>query len=106
VSGVRPRVAREDPSDLRAFEQDHLLHQALQSRTAQATTAWTGLDDLEIATAESVDWFNHRPPFDDCDDLTPVEAEHAHYTHRQTQQPLESQTRKSPDTPGRFRLLT
>ena len=45
---------------------------------------WKGLDDLEIATAEWVDWFNHRRPFEYCDDLTPVEAETAHYAHHQT----------------------
>ena len=45
---------------------------------------WKGFDDLEIATAEWVDWFNHRRPFEYCDDLTPVEAEHAHYAHHQT----------------------
>ena len=45
---------------------------------------WKGFEDLEIATAEWVDWFNHRRPFDYCDDLTPVEAEHAYYVHRQT----------------------
>ena len=45
---------------------------------------WKGLDDLEIATAEWVDWFNHRRPFTYCDDLTPVEAEQAHYAHHET----------------------
>ena len=45
---------------------------------------WKGLDDLEIATAEWVDWFNRRRPFEYCDDLTPVEAEQAHYAHHQT----------------------
>jgi putative transposase len=45
---------------------------------------WKGFDDLELATAEWVDWFNHRRPFEYCDDLTPVEAEHAHYRHHQT----------------------
>ena len=48
---------------------------------------WKGLDDLEIATAEWVDWFNHRRPFEYCDDLTPVEAETAHYAHHQTPAP-------------------
>jgi len=42
-----------------------------------------GLDDLEIATAEWVDWFNYRRPFEYCDDLTPIEAERAHYAHHQ-----------------------
>jgi putative transposase len=48
---------------------------------------WKGLDDLEIATAEWVDWFNRRRPFEYCDDLTPVEAEQAHYAHHQTPAP-------------------
>lgn len=45
---------------------------------------WKHLDDLEIATAEWVDWYNHRRPHQYCDDLTPVEAEQAHYAHHQT----------------------
>ena len=49
---------------------------------------WKGLDDLEIATAEWVDWFNHRRPFEYCDDLTPIEAEHAHYAHHQSPTPV------------------
>ena len=45
---------------------------------------WKGLEDLEIATAEWVDWYNHRRPHEYCDDLTPVQAEAAHYAHHQT----------------------
>jgi putative transposase len=45
---------------------------------------WKGFDHLEIATAEWVDWFNRQRPYEYCDDLTPVEAEHAHYRHHQT----------------------
>ncbi|MCB0906467.1 MAG: IS3 family transposase [Nocardioidaceae bacterium] len=50
----------------------------------KARRPWKGFDDLEIATAEWVDWFNHRRPFEYCDDLTPAEAEQAHYAHHQT----------------------
>ena len=49
---------------------------------------WKGLDDLEIATAEWIDWLNRRRPFEYCDDLTPVEAEQAHYAHHQTPTPV------------------
>ena len=45
---------------------------------------WKGIDDLELATAEWVDWFTHRRPFEYCDDLTPAEAEHAYYARHQT----------------------
>ncbi|WOC11689.1 IS3 family transposase IS994 [Gordonia sp. MP11Mi] len=48
---------------------------------------WKGLDDLEVATAEWVDWYNHRRPFEYCDDLTPIEAEVVHYAHHQTPAP-------------------
>jgi putative transposase len=50
----------------------------------KARGPWKGFDDLEIATAEWVDWYNHRRPFEYCDDLPPVEAEQAHYAHHQT----------------------
>lgn len=50
----------------------------------QPRRTWKGFDELELATAEWLDWFNHRRPFEYCDDLTPVEAEAAHYRHHQT----------------------
>ena len=46
---------------------------------------WRGVEDVENATAEWVDWFNHQRLFEYCDDLTPVEMETAHYA--QTQRP-------------------
>jgi putative transposase len=49
----------------------------------KARRPWKGFEDLEIATAECVDWFNHHRPFEYCDDLTPAEAERAHYAHHQ-----------------------
>ena len=42
---------------------------------------WKSFDNVEIATAEWVDWFNHRRPYEYCDDLTPAQAERAHYAH-------------------------
>ncbi len=45
---------------------------------------WKGVEDLEIATAEWVDWFNHRRRFQYCDDLTPIESGQAHYAHHGT----------------------
>jgi putative transposase len=51
----------------------------------KARRPWRGFDDVEIETAEWVDWYNHRRFFEYCDDLTPVEAEQAHYAHHQTQ---------------------
>lgn len=43
---------------------------------------WRGLEDLELATLEWVDWFNHQRIFHDLGRIPPVESETNHY--RQT----------------------
>jgi transposase InsO family protein len=40
---------------------------------------WKGLDDVELATLEYVDWFNHRRLHGACGDIPPVEFEDNHY---------------------------
>ncbi len=41
---------------------------------------WKGLDDVELATCEWVDWFNNRRLHSFCGDKPPVEYENAHST--------------------------
>ena len=43
---------------------------------------WRTLDALEIATAEWVDWFNHRRLYEYCGDVPPAELETAYYAQR------------------------
>ena len=38
---------------------------------------WRGLDDLELATLEGVDWYNHRRLHSACDHRPPAEYEAA-----------------------------
>ena len=40
---------------------------------------WRGLDDVELATLEYVDWFNHRRLHTYCGDLPPAEFEDNYY---------------------------
>ena len=40
---------------------------------------WRGLDDLELATLEWVDWFNHRRLFHELGRVPPAEFEHHYY---------------------------
>ena len=47
---------------------------------------WRTLDVVEIATAEWVDWFNHRRLHEHCGDIPPAEAED-HYYAQQAAQP-------------------
>jgi putative transposase len=41
---------------------------------------WRGLDDLELATLEWVDWYNHRRLHGALDHVPPVEYEAAYAT--------------------------
>jgi len=49
---------------------------------------WRGVDQVEHATAEWVDWFNISRLFEYCGDIPPVELETAHY--HQNQPPTEA----------------
>jgi putative transposase len=40
---------------------------------------WKTIDDLELATAEWVDWYNHRRLHSACDNVPPAEYETAYY---------------------------
>ncbi len=40
---------------------------------------WRGIDDVEFATLEWVDWFNHRRLLEPIGDVPPAEFETAHY---------------------------
>jgi putative transposase len=42
---------------------------------------WRGFDDLELATLEWVDWFNHRRLFEDHGRIPPAEFEDRYYRH-------------------------
>ncbi|MDN5896656.1 MAG: IS3 family transposase, partial [Nocardioides sp.] len=40
---------------------------------------WKTVDEVEFATAEWVDWFNHRRLYEYCGDIPPAELEAAYY---------------------------
>ena len=42
---------------------------------------WKSIDDLELAVAEYVDWFNHRRLHGEIGTIPPVELENHHYRH-------------------------
>jgi putative transposase len=45
---------------------------------------WRGLDDLELATLEWVDWFNHRRLFHELGRIPPAEFEDRHYRQHES----------------------
>jgi putative transposase len=51
---------------------------------------WRWVEQVEHATAENVDWFNHRRLYQCCGDIPPAELEEAYYRQIQTRQPVGS----------------
>jgi len=54
---------------------------------------WRTVEQVEIATLEYIDWFNHRRLFQVCGDIPPAELEAAHYRQ---QAALAEASRSSP----------
>jgi putative transposase len=55
---------------------------------------WRGLDDLELATLEWVDWFNHRRLFEAHGQIPPAEFEENYYRQRASGQQAAAQTKQ------------
>src|SRR4051794_20640138 len=66
---------------------------------------WRGLDDVELATLEYVDWFNHRRLHSAIGDIPPVEYEDNHYRQiAGLSEDVPAET-EPPLNPGRFSML-
>jgi putative transposase len=55
---------------------------------------WRGIDDLEYATLEWVDWFNHRRLFEAHGHIPPAEFEELHYQQNDSARRAETQTKQ------------
>jgi putative transposase len=49
---------------------------------------WKGIDDVEIAVAEYIDWFNHRRLHGEIGLIPPVEYEQQHYSETTVEQTI------------------
>jgi transposase InsO family protein len=62
---------------------------------------WRTIEDLELATAQWVDWFNHHRLYECCGDIPPAELAAAYCRSTTgTCRRLSSHIRKSLDSPG------
>jgi putative transposase len=50
---------------------------------------WKTLDQVELATAEWIDWFNYRRLYEYCGDIPPADLEEAFYARSTAQPPAE-----------------
>ena len=55
---------------------------------------WRTVEQVEYATAEWVDWFNHRRLYEYCGDVPPAELENAYYRQTQPRHPVGSSETK------------
>lgn len=53
---------------------------------------WRTVDQVEVATLEWVDWFNHRRLYQYCGDMPPAECEAFYHRHHRTQHNAEFST--------------
>lgn len=56
---------------------------------------WKGLDDLELATLEWVDWYNHRRLHHHLGRIPPAEAEQLHYRQQHQGHQANTQTKQT-----------
>jgi putative transposase len=55
---------------------------------------WRTIEDVELATARWVDWFNHHRLYEYCGDISPVDLETAYPLNTRDQPPAEFSPRK------------
>jgi len=78
-AGIAASVgSRGDSYDNALAESFHGLYKA---ELIRHRGPWRGLDDVEHATLEYVDWFNHRRLHGELGMVAPAEFEAAHYHH-------------------------
>jgi len=87
AAGIRPSAGAVGSSFDNALAET--INGLYKTELIKKSGPWRGVDHVELATAESVDWFNHRRLYEYCGDMPPTEMEQAHYAHIRTQQTAE-----------------
>jgi putative transposase len=82
-AGITPSVGSVGDSFDNALAET--INGLYKTELIKARGPWKNIDDVEIATAEWSDWFNHRRLYEYCGDIPPAELETAYYAHHQPQ---------------------
>jgi len=88
LAGIKPSVRAVGSSFDNALAET--INGLYKTELIKKHGPWRGVDHVEIATAEWVDWFNHRRLYEYCGDLPPAEMEAAQI---RAQQPAELSNR-------------
>ena len=80
-AGIQPSVGAAGSSYDNALAET--INGLYKTELIKPRKPWRTIEEVELATAEWVDWFNHRGLYEYCGDVPPVDLEAAYYAqHR------------------------
>jgi putative transposase len=79
-AGIQPSVGAVGSSYDNALAET--INGLYKTELIKPRKPWRTIEDVEVATAEWVHWFNHRRLYEYCGDIPPVELETAYYAQR------------------------
>jgi putative transposase len=80
-AGIQPSVGAVGSSYDNALAET--INGLYKTELIRPRKPWRTFEEVELATAEWVDWFNHRRLYEYCGDIPPVELETAYYAQQQ-----------------------
>lgn len=86
-AGIKPSVGAVGSSYDNALAET--INGLFKTELIKPRAPWRTVDQVELATAEWVDWFNHRRLYQHCGDMPPAEMEAAYYAQQPARQPAE-----------------
>jgi putative transposase len=79
-AGIQPSVGAVGSSYDNALAET--INGLYKTELIKPRKPWRTIEEVELATAEWVDWFNHRRLYEYCGDIPPVDMEAAHYAQQ------------------------
>jgi putative transposase len=79
-AGIQPSVGAVGSSYDNALAET--INGLYKTELIKPRKPWRSIEDVEVATAEWVHWFNHRRLYEYCGDIPPVELETAYYAQQ------------------------
>jgi putative transposase len=79
-AGIQPSVGAVGSSFDNALAET--INGLYKTELIKPRKPWRTIEEVELATAEWVDWFNHRRLYEYCGDIPPVDMEAAHYAQQ------------------------
>ena len=80
-AGIQPSVGAVGSSYDNALAET--INGLYKTELIKPRKPWRTIEEVELATAEWVDWFNNRRLYEYCGDVPPVKLEAAYYAQQQ-----------------------